>query len=96
MDNRGLDPDLDDVLVALKVASAHWSASVDGSDPRKPAEALPASASLAPTEAADLLGVTSSRVRQEIRAGRLKAERVGRHWQIGRLDLEHYRAARAA
>jgi excisionase family DNA binding protein len=96
VENRGLDPELDDVLVALKVAAAAWAASVDGSDPRKPPEAEPFSAWLAPVEVADLLGLTDSRVRQEIRAGRLKAERVGRGWRVSRQDFEHYRAARAA
>ena len=44
---------------------------------------------LTTNEAADLMGVTPRRVRALIEAGRLRAEKVGRDWQIRRADAEN-------
>ncbi len=38
-------------------------------------------------EAAELLGVSTQRIRAMIAAGRLKAKRVGRDWLITRAEL---------
>ncbi len=38
-------------------------------------------------EAASILGVTPTRIRAMIAAGRLKAKRVGRDWLITRAEL---------
>jgi len=42
-------------------------------------------------EAAEILGVNRSRVRQLILAGRLKAEKFGRDWLINESDLDGVR-----
>jgi excisionase family DNA binding protein len=95
-DARGVDPEVDAVLADLHRVALVWRASVDGSDPRKPAEPGALLPWLTVSEAADQLSISSSRVRQEIRANALPAEQVDRRWRINRLDFEHYRAARAA
>jgi excisionase family DNA binding protein len=43
---------------------------------------------LTTNEAAAILGVTPARVRAMILAGRLKADKFGRDWQIREEDLE--------
>ena len=43
---------------------------------------------LTTVEAGDFLGVTSQRVRQLIKAGRLRAHRYGRHFLVDQTDLE--------
>lgn len=95
---RGADPEVDAVLMALHIAALKWRGSVGVSDSRKPAEVTPQSEWMTAQEVADQLSLTSSRVRQECRSGRLKAENHGRPhgWRISREDFEHYRAARAA
>lgn len=95
---RGDDPEFDAVISAMATTSARWRTSVRGSKPAQPAEAKPLSEWMTTSEVAERLNVTSSRVRQECRAGRLRAENQGPRlgWRINREDFEHYRAARAA
>lgn len=42
------------------------------------------------TEAADIIGVNDSRVRQLLRAGELSGKRFGRDWLILRRDAERF------
>jgi excisionase family DNA binding protein len=94
---RGHDPEFDVVALAIAQASSAYRVSVEGSVPAATRKAVQRSPQwLKPSDVADQLGVTPHRVRQEIRAGRLLAERDGRTWQISRIDFEQYRAARAA
>jgi excisionase family DNA binding protein len=79
---RGTDPELDAVLIAIRVAALQWRASATGSAD-------------APTaEAAGIARITDRAIRQAIADGRLPATRSGRNWRIARVDLEQYRAAR--
>ncbi|WP_432051123.1 helix-turn-helix domain-containing protein [Verrucosispora sp. NA02020] len=102
--HRGVDPEVDSVLVALATAGAAWRTThLVSSDPttgrgtdqaRQPEpEAVSA---LTTTQAAHLLGITDRGVRTAITTGRLRAQRIGDRWHIDREDLEHYRAGRAA
>lgn len=95
---RGIDPEVDAVLMALHIAALKWRTSAGVSEPRKPTEVATESEWMSTQEVADRLGVSTSRVRQECRDGRLEATNRGRPlgWQIHREDFEHYRAARAA
>jgi excisionase family DNA binding protein len=43
-------------------------------------------------QAARLLQLRPQRIREEVRAGRLRARRVGRLWRIRRVDLDAYLA----
>lgn len=94
IDVRGRDAELDAVLIALGVAAAAWRTTATGSDQAPQPEADPHSEWLSTSEAADLLGVTDRRVRQEITGGRLVARRVAGRWRISREDVEQYRATR--
>lgn len=93
---RGLDAQLDAVLLAVHLAGLAWLEATEGSAVRKLAEA-PASSPWVDTRGAtDLLGVTPSRVRQLLRAKVLPAEHRGGRWVLARTDVSDYRAARAA
>ncbi len=94
--HRGDDPEVDAVIVALKVAGLNWLASVGVSEPRKPAQAMRLSSWLSSTEVADQLGIGSPAVRLACREGRLPAQLVDGRWRISREDFEHWRAARKA
>jgi excisionase family DNA binding protein len=93
---RGADPEVDAVLVALRVAAVSWRNSATGTDPRNQAAAEPPSAWLSTTQAADELDMTDRGVRTAIASGRLNADRDGDRWRISREDFEHFRAARRA
>lgn len=67
-----------------------------GSAARKPAEIAPVSEWMNTTQVADAVNLTDRRVRQEIEAGRLGAEKHGRSWRIHRAEMKRYRAARAS
>jgi excisionase family DNA binding protein len=95
-DARGVDPEVDAVLADLHRVALLWRSCVDGSDPRKPAQAQPLLPWLTVSEVANQLGVTESRVRQLVQAKALPAEQIDRRWRISRIDFEHYKAARAA
>lgn len=43
------------------------------------------------TEAAALLGVTADTLRQQIKAGRLRAAKVGPVWTVTAKEVERYR-----
>ena len=95
-DARGVDPEVDAVLADLHRVALLWRSCVDGSDPRKPAQAQPLLPWLTVSEVANQLGVTESRVRQLVQAKALPAEQIDRRWRISRHDFEHYKAAKAA
>lgn len=96
---RGADPEVDGVLVALGVAAASWRqqrvGSVCGTDLAPAAEPV-ASSALTAEQAGQLLGIGARAVRKAAAEGRLRAVRHGGAWHIEREDVEHYRAVRAA
>ncbi|MGY1778768.1 helix-turn-helix domain-containing protein [Geodermatophilus sp. SYSU D01036] len=91
---RGADPEVDSVLVALRIAALNWRSSVYGTSPRNVPETEPVSAWLSTTQAADALGLTDRAVRSACSDGRLEAQRVDGRWRISREALEHHRASR--
>jgi excisionase family DNA binding protein len=95
-DIRGLDPEVDSVLVALTVAAMQWRTSATGSTQAPEPEAAAQSPWVSSTQAADLLGITARAVRLAIGEQRLPAEQVDGRWRIAREDVEHYRASRSA
>jgi len=92
---RGNDPEVDNVLLALRLVAMTWPASAHGSEARKSPEIAPPCAWVGTRHAADRLGITERAVRQAIETQRLPAEQVDGRWRITRDDIEHYRAARA-
>lgn len=94
IENRGNDPEVDNVLFALHLQALAWRTSVTGSSQAAEPEELPALMSTA--QVADHLDVTDRAVRHAIKEGRLKAHRDGSRWKVAIEDLTHYMAARRA
>jgi len=102
---RGLNPEIDDELVAL-----HWlatwavtaSGTADGSEAGTATRLLPEPAGELVAEhinvntAAELIGMSTRAVRKAIAEQRLPASRNGGQWLIDRTDAQHYRRNRAA
>ena len=95
IEHRGTDPEVDAVLVAMRLAALTWLTSATGSTPAPEVEA-DAPLTVTTEEAATALGITGRAIRLAIQENRLNAQRIGNNWQIARADLEHFRAARAA
>jgi excisionase family DNA binding protein len=93
---RGIDPDVDRLLVTLRQAAVTHRASVDGSIPRKSTEvAVDSNQTFTPDQAAAQLHVTAHAVRLAIRQHRLEAEQdENRRWRITRSALELFRKRR--
>lgn len=94
---RGIDAEVDAVLMALHLASLQWRSAATGTDNASSAEPPASSAAwLTTTQAAGLLGITDRAVRKAIGERRLDATRVGNAWQVSRESVEHFRAQRSA
>lgn len=96
---RGIDAELDAVLVALAVAAAAWHRHVGlGTDPGTEqdghADTDPGSL-LSTSQTAAVLGISERAVRKAIAVNRLPAQRAGNAWLIRHDDAEHFRAARS-
>lgn len=94
---RSSDPEVDAVLVALRLAALTWRTTATGS----PVAAKPEAASelnqwLSTTQAADILYITDRAVRLAISEKRLPATLVNGRWRITREDIQHFAAANAA
>ena len=98
VNRRGMDPAVDEVLVALHYLALH-AASTHTSAPgstRPPAPEVPQDLPVTVSELAERVGITGRAVRHAITAGRLPAHRVADRWLIDRADAETYRRTRAA
>lgn len=95
-EHRGVDPEVDAVLVALRVADQAWRASV-GTDPGTDTDGagLGPAGWLSTAQAGRRLGITDRAVRKAIASGRLPAQWIGGVHALDPEDLEHYRARRA-
>jgi excisionase family DNA binding protein len=95
---RGVDPEIDAVLIAMATGAAVWRQQAMGADHGtelgKPAE--PESESVTTAQAATLLRIGERAVRKACAEGRLQATRHGDTWSIAREAVEHYRAGRRA
>ena len=100
--HRGDDPEVDQVLVALKLAAIAWrERNTTGTDhgtqaADTPPQAAPSPHWLTTTATARVLGITARAVVKAISAGRLPAQWSAGCWWINPDDVEHYRARRAA
>lgn len=93
--HRGADPELDAVLVALKLASAAWRAGVTDPGHQHPHRRYTAHPhGLSTTDAATRLGCSPRTIRRACANGNLPAAVVGGSWVIDATELEHYRARR--
>ena len=99
--HRGDDPEVDQLLVALKIAAHIWRERNVGTGhgtraADTPAQPAPSPNWLTTTAAARSLGIGTRAVRKAISAGRLRATWAGGCWWINAEDFEHFRARRAA
>ncbi len=94
---RGVDPEVSDVLEAIREAAEAWRGSAVGTtEAPEPEPPRTLSTWVTAAEAADLLGISSRAVRKAIAEGRLEAEQVGDRWRVAREDVEQFRARRTA
>jgi excisionase family DNA binding protein len=90
-DARGIDPELDAVLVALRDAGYRWAAARgcppatdhDGGDVLEARSPWMTTAA-----AAQRLGVTRQAITRAIREGRLPGQRLGARWVVDPDDVE--------
>ena len=90
--HRGEDPEIDQTLIALKVAALSWRESATGTKSATSAELTTQLQWLSTKQAADALAMTDRAIRKAIRENRLKANRVGRAYRINREQLAHFKA----
>ncbi|WP_193046815.1 excisionase family DNA-binding protein [Mycolicibacterium baixiangningiae] len=97
---RGQDPQLDQALLAIKLAgAAYMNSSATGK--RQAPQPEPATHcdqqddnTISTTSAATLLGVTDRAIRRAITDKRLPATKLDGRYRIGRTELAHYRDTR--
>ncbi|MEZ7240788.1 helix-turn-helix domain-containing protein [Rhodococcus sp. GXMU-t2271] len=95
INSRGLDPEIDAVLGALRISSLVWRNSVDGTTPTEPTEpTAPSPQWMSTSQVATHLGITDRAVRKAIARGALHAENIDGRWLIDRDELTDYRATR--
>ena len=93
--NRGENPRVDRVLLAMTEAAIRWRELSDRGQNRAPnADTAPPLQRLTTRQVADLTGVSDRTIRRAITDGRLPAERAGRFYLIDRRDVGRYRTTR--
>ncbi|WP_396659261.1 helix-turn-helix domain-containing protein [Microbacterium sp.] len=92
VNHRGIDAEVDNVLVAMRTAALAWRSTATGTTKAPAPEPAAHSGWLTTEQAASHLGITSRGVRKAIQRKHLPATRTpdGR-WRITREDLEHYK-----
>ena len=98
---RGQDAELDQTLVAIKLAGvAYTESSAAGIGPAPQSEPRSHSGqqenTVSTTTAATILGITDRAVRKAIAEKRLAATKVDGRYRITREDLTNYKATQAA
>lgn len=97
IENRGVDAEVDAVLVALRLAALSWRTSATGTPvAAKPEATADLNQWLSTTQAADILYITDRAVRLAISEKRLPATQVNGRYRIAREDIKHFAAAKAA
>ncbi|MGN7149179.1 hypothetical protein ACTHQ6_09335 [Arthrobacter sp. SAFR-179] len=92
-----MDPEADNVLVALRLAALPWRETATGSPQAAEPEVTGSSRQWKTTTQAGIrLGITGRAVRLAIKEGRLPATNVDGRWRITNEDIAHFSAAKAA
>ncbi|MCC8909463.1 helix-turn-helix domain-containing protein [Curtobacterium sp. GD1] len=94
LDHRGEDAEIDQTLIALKVAAFAWRDTATGTPDAPKAELKTQSEWLSTKQAADALAMTDRAIRKAIRENRLQATTIGRAYRINREQLAHFKARR--
>ncbi|TCK63611.1 excisionase family DNA-binding protein [Curtobacterium sp. PhB136] len=92
LEHRGEDAEIDQTLIAMKVAALSWRSAATGTQSAALPELPAQSEWLSTKQAADALAMTDRAIRKAIRENRLKANRVGRAYRINREQLAHFKA----
>lgn len=97
-EHRGEDPEVDQVLVALKLVAAQWRQMSECGRSLSNVDSghAPSGQHLTSAEAARLIGISERSVRRAITEDRLPASLLGGRWVLDVEDVEHYRARRTA
>ncbi|MDQ0865723.1 helix-turn-helix domain-containing protein [Arthrobacter globiformis] len=94
---RGSDPEVDAVLVAVRLAALTWRTTATGTPVAAKPEVDPDLKQWMSTgQAADKLGITDRAVRLAIQEQRLHANNINGRWRITQEDLQHFTAAKNA
>lgn len=94
---RGADPEVDAVLVAVRLAALTWRTTATGTPvAAKPEAPTDLNQWFSTGQAADRLGITDRAVRLAIQEQRLHATNVAGRWRISKEDLQHFSAAKNA
>ena len=88
------DPEVDNLLLAFRLAELEWQSSATGTTHAEPPELDRSLQWMSTEQVAGLLGMTGRGIRKAISEGRLKALKVGDHYRISATDFEHFRASR--
>lgn len=90
----GADPEMDNVLEAVRWAGRNWRSFATGTSTVTRPELAPSSEWLSTTAVAVQLGISEPGVRKACREGRLEATNVAGRWRVSREALAHFRAGR--
>lgn len=94
---RGADPEVDAVLVAVRLAALTWRTTATGTPvAAKPEAPADLNQWMSTGQAAARLGITDRAVRLAIQEQRLHATNVAGRWRITKEDLQHFTAAKNA
>lgn len=88
---RGMRPEIDAVVDAIRMVDLHAQRSALGTAVAPSPEPAPSSTWYSTSEAAGRLGVTDRAVRKWCATGRLPAVRIAGRWQIAAEDLNRHR-----
>lgn len=94
LSHRGTDPEVDAVLIAMRIAGLNWRNSVTGTPVAAKPELDPQLNWLSTTQVAAITGITDRGVRAAIKRGDLKAECPDGRYRISREELAHWRTIR--
>lgn len=92
LEHRGEDADIDQALIAMKVAALSWRDTATGTKNAPKPELPPELQWLSTKQAADALAMTDRAIRKAIREKRLQATVVGRAYRINLEQLAHFKA----
>lgn len=92
LEHRGEDADIDQTLIAMKVAALSWRSTATGTKSAAKPELNAQLEWLSTKQAADALAMTDRAIRKAIRENRLQATMVGRAYRINREQLAHFKA----
>ncbi|MET3450101.1 helix-turn-helix domain-containing protein [Curtobacterium sp. 1544] len=94
--HRGEDAEVDQTLIALKVAALSWRNAATGTKSAAKPELTAQLEWLSTKQAADALAMTDRAIRKAIRENRLQATTVGRAYRINREQLAHFKARKGS